>query len=449
MSNQEKLLKELEKFFRQEEIYSNLWICSLYDLYMSLTLLSENIKYITNNLEMKEILLKSPFSSNVQLIFDCDYARTIIKLLDNDDVINIYKFKNENIIYFHVSPPKEENIINIYKNFFNKNYDFFSKILSAYEEYMILYRQIASKTENLRDTLFESLFESRLSYNDNGDVNISLKISEDIGIDFRFDEVFIEKNKERILKRFPVHLDFIDHSFSEIYKKVYEYTKNYNLTKNNINKFLAKKVIDNKNSSMEIISLDDLLNTINLELEKYKNVISNLALDKRIHSFIRFEKDNIIIRFENDKGNKIIEAHKNIKENYFSIKHLTIKKNKILDNVIKKKYDIFLEIFIKLEEYMDLLGVITQYLTNFENDVFKISLLIEKNSNIDIKIIPKTENMFLSQKEDIYIMINKQKKEILKRIIVFPYTLPETFNKIYNNQKENLDSKKNKVLEKI
>ena len=463
MDNYKMLLDDIKDFLNNQEIKSNLWCCSLYDLYMMLNNGLKEFSDIIKNSKIKKLLMKNPILFKTQIDFDGNNQVVYITLKDSKNNIKATVYKNKNSNDISIGDPQSENN-KIYCDFVNKNHDLFLETLSKYEEYISLLCYIKSKTLYLEDSMFESLFESKLSYNEFGEVNITLEINEIYTLEKKIYlekniEDFIDDNKEEILKRFPVHLDFIEKPFNNFYREFYSCTHNYNLIKNKIIEFINKEEKNNQKNNMEIINLYDFFNIINGELEEFRNLILNLELKEKIEKFsiftrkmvptIRVTKDKTIIRFGNEKTYDIVEIWKNKKNFFLHIDNLAVDKNEHFNKFKEKNYELILNILIKIEEYTDLLGGLIYNFTNFENDLFEASLIIAPNGEVDIKITPKIGNMLFNQRKDISKLIQDHKEEILKRIIISPHKLEDPFKNIYNKYKEKeIKNQKIKVLSK-
>ena len=248
----------------------------------------------------------------------------------------------------------------------------------------------------------------------------------------------------------------------------------YDRLLNEIKDYLNKEEINGENFKNEIISLYDLYNILNDELEGLRNITINSQINKKLNSlYYKYRFKNIFYgEIKADKNKSEIKIKdksscnpdnifhnwyeltvfkdKNIDEIYFSDKKDNI--NKYLYVFIRKNYDLILETLTTAEYYVDLLGKLTYFTSTFSDDLFVVKLSINEKGEVIVNVEIKKEHELYDEfyknwykRENIYDFTNNHKEEILKRIPVLPYTLKEPFKNIYDLQNEKKSQKVKKL----
>lgn len=245
---------------------------------------------------------------------------------------------------------------------------------------------------------------------------------------------------------------------------------NYNLLLNEINEFLKSNIEVDNNANVEVISMYDLYSAIESELEELRELLKENS--KLYKKFIRTKEftlrnykydiyyncgiQNIEIEgYENfvniyisvcEEKNKIyITKTRGIDDIYISEEKN--KGNKFIYDFTKNNYDYIMEIVTKIEEYVGLIGVITkephEHNMSNSNNLFIIHLNYNTKGNVNLEIGINENHPLASEysknwmkRERICDYANKHKIDILKRMMINIFEIPENFKKIYDNHIE-------------
>lgn len=495
--NSDFIIIEINKILTSEE--SNDYDCiSLYDVK---TLVQE--KY--NNLNTIVKKYKSKLEKIIQLKFD-EHSSIVILGFDYDKQYLKIKFKRYGISRYEEVYFSKRND-DLYVNELSKSpYDqdlllHLGDILSELYDIYINYKDF--KNEKCYN---EQIKNSNLKYNitENGvsiywNTGLLAPIYPEFSLDFlSYKNLYkYECNSNKILSMTKGKADEIfKKTFVKIYncpkwmqKQLYEIRKvqllsnektlkkeikqkdNYELLMDEINQFLTKNEVDSSSTLIEIVSLYDLCNILKFGLEDLEKIYINSKLEKEFRkynkrrNFFSFGVKSSDVNFDFIKQKSAIYLHsfvygkgsenlsiikdKNNNDIYFDCKEN--KENKHLYDFVRKNYDLIMESLETLEEYQSLIGELPIEMM-VENQLFNIKLKINEDGRLITKIeINKNHELYNESlknwygRENISEYIEKHTDEILKRILINPYEMEESFKIIYDKSKIDQQLSKQKV----
>lgn len=229
--------------------------------------------------------------------------------------------------------------------------------------------------------------------------------------------------------------------------------ENYDVLLDEINSFLKQETVDPKNTLIEIISAYDLYNIINNELSLLREISLNPELGKKFKKFNFFkgkEHFDVSLLTESNrthiilggKGLLTLSIFKDIDTNDIYFDEEENKYNKEMYKFVRKYYDLIMQTFQVLEEYHRVRRFKTKELVLYY-DLFKVIMKYDDYGRVKLDLaITKKHKLYdeYSKKwygrENISDYVERNKDEILKRLPVEPFALPESFKTIYDKYNE-------------
>lgn len=229
--NYEILMDEIKEFLSKDIVNcenSLVEVINLYDLYNIINDELEELRkiHIDSKIQKKLNAINNFLSANKKMFsFLCISSdRCSIFFVDNKfakNFLTVYKDNGIDEIYFNREQNKENKLV--YK-FINKNYDLIFETLNMLERYKKL---IDTKNKIKHKQVFTNdLFEIFLYFDEQGVTNIKININryhklsnESLKKWHRRENIddFINKNKNKILKRIPVNLYELNDPFKNLY----------------------------------------------------------------------------------------------------------------------------------------------------------------------------------------------------------------------------------------
>lgn len=244
----------------------------------------------------------------------------------------------------------------------------------------------------------------------------------------------------------------------------------YTLLLNEINDFLNKDIEVDNNTNVEVISMYDLYSAVESELRELRELLKeNSKLYKKILRTKEFTlknykydiyyncgiqdieiegHENFVYLFINTCGEKDkIHITKSRGIDDICINEEKNKGNKFIYDFTKNNYDYIMEIVTKIEAYVDLIGVIEkepqEHNMSNSNNLFSVFLNYNTKGNVNLEIGINERHPLASEysknwmkRERICDYANKHQDQILKRIMINTFEIPENFKKIYDKHIE-------------
>lgn len=236
---------------------------------------------------------------------------------------------------------------------------------------------------------------------------------------------------------------------------------NYDLLLNEIKTFLAQEEIKKEDTNVEVISLYDLYSIISKELEDLRNITQNSELNKkikksklyaslfnksfysRVHACEEYSSIDLVMDYDKHYWTTFT-IYKDNGSDQLRLSRAKDENNKCFYNIIKKHYDLILEILNKLENYVELLGDLTINKSNYVYNLFTVELNFDSDGIVKFKInINKSHQLFGEynkvwyKRETICDFVQKHKEDILKRLPISVYELTDNFKVLYEENMRN------------
>ena len=231
---------------------------------------------------------------------------------------------------------------------------------------------------------------------------------------------------------------------------------NYDLLLNEIKMFLAQDEIKEEDTNVEVISLYDLYCIINKELEDLRNITQNSKLDKKLKkSKLQISLSNKyfqvrttayqsyssieLVRFDKDNYDRdTFTIYKDNGSNQIRLSNHQTEYNKCFYSIIRKHYDLILEMLNGLERYVELLGDLKGDNSTYIYNLFNVELNFDYKGNVKFNIsINKSHKLYDEcnkvwyKRETIPEFLVKHQEEILKRLPISIYELKDNFKVLY------------------
>lgn len=239
---------------------------------------------------------------------------------------------------------------------------------------------------------------------------------------------------------------------------------NYDLLLNEIKTFLAQEEIKEEDTNVEVISLYDLYNIINKELEDLRNITQNSKLDKKLkksklnaslsnqkfysrtNAYREYSSIELVMDDKNNYYRGCFTIYKDKGSDQIRLSAAKNEHNKCFYNIIKKHYDLILEILNKLENYVELLGELTINESNYVYNLFTVELNFDYNGIVKFKIninkdhkLSAEYNKVWYKRETIPEFLKKHQEDILKRLPISIYELTGNFKVLYEEHMRKIE----------
>lgn len=244
---------------------------------------------------------------------------------------------------------------------------------------------------------------------------------------------------------------------------------NYDLLLNEIKLFLSQEEIKEQDTNVEVISLYDLYSIINKELEELRNITQDSELNKKIKKsklytslFNKSFSSRVAARKEDSSIDLVMyfdkhywttfTIYKDKGSDQLRLSQAKNENNKCFYNIIKKHYDLIMEILNKLENYVELLGDLTINESSYTYNLFNVELNFDYNGNVKFKIninknhkLSSEYNKVWYKREIICDFVQRHQEDILKRLPISIYELTGNFKVLYEEYMKKNENAKVKI----